>query len=332
MKRRLLISWLAATAASINVIRAPAKAAQWSYKFATNNPMGDPRNYDAVIMMNNVKRLTGGRLEIKLFPNSILGGDTDMLTQVRVGALEFMTISPGILSNVVPVAAIEGVPFVWKDVKIALQAYDGALGDYVRSEVEAKGLVVFKTMLDNGFRNITNRAFPIRTVNDLAGLKIRIPPGRLWVDSFKTLGAIGMPMNFAEVYTALQTHILDAQENPFQVIEVWRIYEVQKYLSITNHMWGGFFVIANPDAWKALPLDVREIVSKEMDAYALRQRKDNALLNGSLADKLRRQGMIFNTCDVEGFKVKLKDNYAKWKSEFGATAWELLERYTGKLV
>ena len=331
LRREKFLAGTAATFAGINVIQAPAKAAEFEYKFATNAPVSHPLNTNAVPMWNNVRKETGGKLDVKMFPNNQLGGDTAMLTQLRSGALQFFILSGGILTNVVPVAGIQGVPFAFKSHKEVYAAFDGALGAQVRKEIEAAGLFAMPKITDNGFRQITNSVRPIKTVSDLGGLKIRTPAGKLWVDLFRTLGATVTAININEAYTALQTHVVDGQENPYIIVEFQRFFEVQKYLSITNHMWDGYWFLANLEAWKALGPDVQKVVLRHADTYAMNERRDNNNFNLALADKLQRQGMTFNTADTSTFKAKLPEFYARWKAEFGATAWDLLERYTGKL-
>ncbi len=330
-ERKKFLAGTAAVFASINVIKAPAKAAEFEYKFATNAPISHPLNTNAVPMWEDVKKETGGRVDVKIFPNNVLGGDTAMLTQLRSGAIQFFMLSGGILTNVVPVAGIQGVPFAFKSHKEVFAAFDGDLGGYVRKEIENNGLYAFPLITDNGFRQITNSVRPINTVKDLEGLKIRTPVGRLWVDLFKTLGAQVATINISEAYSALQTHVVDGQENPYIIIEFQRFFEVNKYLSITNHMWDGYWFLANLDAWKALGPDNQKIVGKYADIYCRGERRDNNNFNLALADKLGRQGMAINTADTSTFKAKLPDFYARWQKEFGSAAWSIMEKYTGKL-
>lgn len=330
-ERKRFLAGSAAVFASINVIKAPAKAAEFEYKFATNAPISHPLNTNAVPMWENVKKATGGKVDVRIFPNNVLGGDTAMLTQLRSGAIQFFTLSGGILTNVVPVAGIQGVPFAFKSLKDVFTAFDGELGAHVRKEIENNGLYAFPLITDNGFRQITNSVRPINTVKDLEGLKIRTPVGKLWVDLFKTLGAQVATINISEAYSALQTHVVDGQENPYIVIEFQRFFEVNKYLSITNHMWDGYWFLANLDAWKALGPDNQKIVSKYADIYCRGERRDNNNFNLALAEKLGRQGMAINTADTSTFKAKLPDFYARWKNEFGTAAWSIMEKYTGKL-
>lgn len=324
----------AAALASIAVIKAPAKAAQFTYKYANNSALGHPLTVRMRQAINAINAESGGRMELQMFPNNQLGGDTAMLTQLRSGAIQFFTLDGGILGNVVPVAGIQGVGFAFKNDADAFKAMDGGLGAYVRNEIEAKGLYAHPTMWANGMRNITSSTHPIRNAGDLANFKIRTPPGPLWVDLFKSFGASPTPINFSEVYTSLQTKIVEGQENPYAIIQNARLFEVQKYLSVTNHMWSGFWMLGNMDAWKALPPDLQAVVARNFQKYALLNRRDTILLNNSLADKLAREGLTFNQAETGSFRAKLggpKGFYEKWKGEFGATAWEKLEAYSGKL-
>lgn len=329
--RRTFAAGAAATFASIGILRSRASAAQFSYKYASNVDVSHPLNVRMVEMWNAVKVETHGRLEVQNFPNNQLGGDTAMLTQLRSGALQFFTLDGGILESVVPVAAIQAVGFAFRNSADAFHAMDGPLGDYVRTEIKAKGIWVFDRMWDNGMRDITSSKGPIRTADDLVNFKIRTPAGKLWVDLFKALGASPSPLNFNEVYTALQTHIFDGQENPPAILQTARLYEVQKYLSITNHMWSAWHFLGNMEAWNALPSDIQAVVVRNSRKYALLQRDDVQLLNDTLIDKLRREGMALNQANVSTFRSKLGGFYRQYRGVFGDTAWNLLERNSGKL-
>lgn len=324
----------AATFASIALIKAPAKAAQWSYKYASNLSIDHPLNVRMRQCWDAVKRQTGGRLEVAVFPNNELGGDTAALQQLRAGALQFFTLDGGILQSIVPVAAIQAIGFAFNDSAQAFRAMDGALGDYVRDAIRAQGLYVHPKMWENGMRQITASTRPVRDAADLAGFKIRTPPGELWVDLFRSLGAAPAPLNFSEVYTALQTRVFDGQENPYAIIDTARLFEVQKYLSVTNHMWSAYHFLGNQDAWKALPPDVQATVDRNLTKYALLQRRDTQLRNDTLADKLARRGMVVNKGDTNALRRKLTSSgfYAKWRDRFGSQAWGLLEKTSGKLT
>ncbi|MBD5654393.1 MAG: TRAP transporter substrate-binding protein [Candidatus Eremiobacteraeota bacterium] len=334
LSRSRFVAGSAAAFASIAFVKAPAKAAEFSYKFASNLTADHPLNVQMQQCWDAVRRETGGKLDVAMYPNNQLGGDTAALTQLRSGALQFFTLDGGILQGVVPVAAIQGIGFAFKNSDEAFRAFDGSLGDYVRKEINAKGLYVHSKMWENGMRQITSRTKPIRTADDLNAFKIRTPPGALWVDLFKSFGASPTAINFSEVYTALQTKVVDGQENPFAVIDTSRLYEVQKYLSVTNHMWSAYHLLGNMEAYNALPKDVQASVERNLTKYALAQRRDTALRNLSVADKLARRGMTINKADTSGFRTKLTSSgfYKKWKESFGSEAWDLLESHAGKLT
>ncbi|MGB8267050.1 MAG: TRAP transporter substrate-binding protein [Candidatus Velthaea sp.] len=322
----------AAALASIVVVKAPARAADFAYKYASNVSIDHPLNVYMKLCWEAVRAQTQGRLDVQMFPNNQLGGDTQALAQLRSGALQFFTLDGGILGSVVPVAQIQGVGFAFKDSADAFAALDGALGDYVRAQIAAAGIYVHPKMWENGMRQITSSTHPIKDADDLNSFKIRTPPGALWVDLFRSLGASPTPINFSEVYTALQTHVVDGQENPYAIIDTARLFEVQKYLSVTNHMWSAYHFLGNKDAWAALPPDVRAIAERNLTRFALLQRRDTALRNASLAEKLGRRGMLLNTAATAGFRGKLGGFYKKWAAEFGPTAWGLLEAHSGKLA
>jgi tripartite ATP-independent transporter DctP family solute receptor len=238
------------------------------------------------------------------------------------------------LQSVVPVAAIQAVGFAFEDSAHAFRAMDGELGDYVRGEIRAAGFYVHPRMWENGMREITSATRPIHSVRDLEGFRIRVPNSALWVDLFKSFGASPTPINGSELYTSLQTHIVDGQENPYAAIAAMRMFEVQRYLSVTNHMWSAYHLLGNVDAWKALPPDVQGVVERNVAKHALLPRADTKRQNDALADQLGRRGMTIVHPDRAGFRAKLTAAgfYGKWKGAFGSRAWDLLERYSGKLA
>jgi TRAP-type C4-dicarboxylate transport system substrate-binding protein len=161
-----------------------------------------------------------------------------------------------------------------------------------------------------------------------------VPPSPLWTSMFKAFGAAPTSINFNEVYSALQTRIVDGQENPLAVIATAKLYEVQKYCSLTNHMWDGFWFLANRRAWEALPDDVRTIVAKNINAAALKEREDTAKLNAGLQQDLAAKGLTFNQPAPGPFRDKLRaaNFYSEWKGKYGDEAWALLEKSVGSLT
>jgi tripartite ATP-independent transporter DctP family solute receptor len=332
VSRKDVIAGTAATFATIGFIK-PASAAEFAYKWAVDVPPDHPISTRSVEAFNRIKSATNGRVEIKAFPSSQLGSDPAMLSQLRTGALEMLALPGAFLNSVVPVASIENVAYAFPTRETAFKAMDGDLGQVIRADIMAKDMFVFDKIWENGFREITTSTKPIHVVGDLAGLKIRVSPGKIRIDTFQSLGAAPTPISLSELYTSLQTHVVDAEENPLILIEQQKFYEVQKYVSLSNHIWSGYWTLMNIDSWKKLPPNIQAIFTREMNAAAVLARGDNARLNVSVQDKLSRRGMKFNPVEVAGFRAKLVDAkyYDRWKTEFGPKAWAALERYANKL-
>ena len=330
--RRSLMLGAAATVPLVSTIRyAGAQAAEFNYKYANNLPLTHPMNKRAQEAVDKIREETGGRVAIQIFPSNQLGADTDMLSQVRSGGVEFFTLSPLILSTLVPNASISGIGFAFPSYKEVWPAMDGELGAYVRGEIEKSGLVVMEKIWDNGFRQITSSVGPIETAENLKGFKIRVPVSPLWTSMFQAFESAPASINFAEVYSALQTKIVDGQENPLAIISTAKLYEVQQFCSITNHMWDGFWFLANRRAWERMPEDVREIVAKNLNEAGVNERADVEALNATLKEELISNGMKVNEPEAASFRQKLKDAgfYAEWKGKYGDDAWAILEKAIG---
>jgi len=334
--RRTLLKASAATAV-LGGIGAPhvarAQSAEFTYKYANNLPDTHPLNVRAREMAAAIKAETNGKFDLQIFPNNQLGSDTDMLSQIRSGGVEFFTLSGLILSTLVPAASINGIGFAFPDYPTVWKAMDGDLGGFVRGEIKKAGLEVMDKIWDNGFRQTTSSSKPINGPDDFKGFKIRVPVSPLWTSMFKAFDAAPASINFAEVYSALQTKIVEGQENPLAIISTAKLYEVQKYCSLTNHMWDGFWFLANRRAWSALPEDIRTIVAKNINAAAIKEREDTAKLNANLQQELAGKSLAFNQPTVAPFRDKLRSAgfYAEWKGKYGEQAWGLLEKAVGKL-
>lgn len=333
LSRRTLLKATAAASAigTFQIGRANAQSAEFSYKYANNLPIVHPMNVRASEAMAKIKDETKGRVDIQIFPNNQLGSDTDMLSQVRSGGVEFFTLSPLILSTLVANASVSGIGFAFPNYEAVWKAMDGDLGAYVRGQIQKANLVVMDKIWDNGFRQITSSKAPINTPDDLKGFKIRVPVSPLWTSMFSAFQSAPASINFAEVYSALQTKVVDGQENPMAIISTAKLFEVQKYLSITNHMWDGFWFLGNRRAWERLPEDLRAIVAKHLNAAALLEREDVAKLNAGLQGELAAKGMVVNETKADAFRDALRKAgfYAEWKKKYGDEAWGILEKAVG---
>lgn len=327
---------LGSTAFALGAAALPgrARAAEFRYRQFHNQPVDSSLHRALAGLWDAVRTDTNGRLEVEVVPQNggIPGGDPQALRMLVAGEVEFFTLMGGLLSEVVPVADIQGIPFAFSTQEQVFKAVDGKLGAHIAREAALKGITMVPgACFENGFRQISTLHRPIRAVDDLAGLKIRTPAGELFVEFFTALGAKPATVNLNRLYDALRGGQVEAQENPLNVIEANRLYEVQNRVSITNHMWSGFNHLANLEKWRALPGDLQAVAARHAVNSARLQRKDAARLNLVLAGELAKRGMVFNTTDTSGFRPKLGAFYARWRKKLGETAWALLEAETGRL-
>jgi tripartite ATP-independent transporter DctP family solute receptor len=334
--RRTFVAGATASAvAAPLVLRATrAGAAEYQFKMANNTPETHPLTVRMREAAAAIAKETNGKVDIQVFPNSQLGSDTDSLSQLRSGALEFFSLSGLILATLVPAASINGVGFAWTGYDKVWPAMDGDLGAYIRGQIGKSNLYAFDRVFDNGFRQITSSTRPIKTPEDLKGFKIRVPASPLWTSMFKAFEAAPLTLNFSEVYSALQTKVAEGQENPLTLIDIAKLYEVQKYLAKTNHMWDGFWLLANGKIWNGISDDLKTVIAKNMNAAAVAQRDDLAKIATNVADDLQKKGLVFNDVDNAAFRAKLQSAgfFREWKGKYGDEAWALLEKYAGAIT
>ena len=172
---------------------------------------------------------------------------------------------------------------------------------------------------------------PIVRPADLAGLRLRVPDGRMFAETFSALGAVPVTINVNGIYDGLKNGRVDAQENPLAVVELFRLDQVVKYVSLTNHVWSGFNLLAHKGNWDRLPEGIRRAIERHAARAIRRQREDQRRLNESLRVRLAGRGLVFNDVDVRPFRARLSREYAQWRERIGATAWSLLEATIGAI-
>ena len=330
--RRTLLAGAAALPL-LTVLRWPANAAEFELKYATGQDPSHPVNLRAQEALTRIREATSGRVDIKLFPANQLGSDTDLLSQVRNGSIEFFNLSSLILATLVPVSGITSVGFAFKNYDQVWKAMDGELGDHVRAEIAKTPIFTVSKIWDNGFRHVTSSTREIKGPADLKGFKLRVPPAPPLTSLFKALDAAPTPINFNEVYTSLQTKVVEGQENPLAIIATTRLYEVQKSCSLTGHVWDGYWVLGNKRAFAKLPADVQAVITRELDKSAVDQRADIAKLSETLKAELKAKGITFIDVQQDDFRKALASTnfYAEWKQKYGPPTWDLLEKVSGKL-
>jgi TRAP-type transport system periplasmic protein len=334
--RRKLLQGTAAVAVGLplfSILPRRAQAAEFTIKLGHSQTATHPMHLRQAEAAKKINEAAGGRLDVQVFPNSQLGSEPDMLSQVRNGALDMVGTTVLYLEPLNPAINLSGLGYAFSGYDKVWQAWDGDYGALMRANFKKAGLTIFEKTFDNGFRQVTSNVKPIVTAADLQGLKIRLPNIPIYQSLFQHLGASPTTVNIKEVYSALRTRLADAQENPLTHIELFKFYEVQKYCSLTNHFWDGFWIIANSKSMDALPPDLRQLVDSNFAQAALLQRADMAALMESLRTKLAERGMVFNQPEFGSFRDTLRKNgfYKLWREKAGDEAWSQLTKYTGEI-
>jgi TRAP-type transport system periplasmic protein len=304
------------------------RPARFRYRLGANQPAASPTARRLAEMAEAILRETDGAFRLDVHPESRLGPDPQMFADLRTGALEFY-LSGALLGGVAPTSALPLLPFAFRDSRAVFAALDGALGDIIRHEMAEAGLHAFPRAWQNGFHHITTSTRPIHRADDFAGLKIRTPGGEIAADFFRSLGAEAGMVPFSGMYEALQAKTFDGQSDPLAIVQSLRLYEVQRYLSLTAHWWTGFTLIANAASWQALPAEIQAAVARNAEKFALLQRGDIEAVNAAGAEALAGHGMIVNEADTASIRARLGDFTARWRARFDPAAWKLLEDAAG---
>lgn len=281
--------------------------------------------------IGRIQTESGGEVKIDFFPGSTLGPETEVLSQVRSGALDACVLSTIVLSSVVPRSSLSGVGFAFTSYDEVFRALDGELGSFIKAEIKKAGLTTVGRIFNFNFRNMTSTKRPIRTPDDLRGFKMRVPNGALWLSMFKAFDAGPISVNYAELYSALQTGLVDGTDlGASQVVDA-QLGDLQHFIAVTNHLWDGPWVLANSDSWNDLPAEHRALIEKHLTQAALEQREDTVAADLTARMFLTQRGVEVFEVDRAQFKQKLSGAgfYAEWKRRFGPDAWGILERAAG---
>lgn len=289
-----------------------------------------------VELWDAVRSESGGRVDISVHADNggLKASHAEIIDKVRSGEIEFYAVMGSLLGNLSPVFEIQGLPFAFSSEEQVYALMDGELGEYLRNDLAASGVYAMPFgLLENGFRHISTVERSILNADDLAGLRIRVPEGRIFEDTFSSLGAIPTPVFVLDMHRALAERRVDGQENPLAITESLKLSEVTRHIALTSHMWSGFNLIAHPGFWNRLGTDLRALVVRNVRKHVARQRAHTAKLNRDLEVRLAGHGMRFTRPDTASFRARLAGGfYARWKNELGPTAWSMLEAGVGRLA
>ncbi|TVU89833.1 TRAP transporter substrate-binding protein [Vreelandella titanicae] len=290
-------------------------AAQQTLQLAHNAAEGNPKWDASELFAELVEEGTNGELIVDVGGNAQYGDDMEAITQMRMGTLAFSTNSQGSTSSVVPQFSVLGLPFLFNSLPNAWEVMDGEVGDELKRLSEEKGLVLL-ALWDNGIRHVSNNVRPIETPDDLEGLKIRTPPDEMTVDIFEALGANPTPMNFSELYIALEQGVVDGQENPLMNIYSSKLHEVQDYISLTGHKYESTPLLMSKMVWDTLSPEYQEVIQQAAVEAGEFNRQASLEADDALRSKMEEAGVAFSEVNPEPFVEATSSVYDQWAEEY----------------
>ncbi|KAB2905558.1 MAG: TRAP transporter substrate-binding protein [Burkholderiaceae bacterium] len=274
-----------------------------------------------------VEKATGGKMKIRAIGNASLGSDTQMQQALIGGAQEMMVGSTATLVGISPEMAVWDTPFLFNNTREADAVLDGPVGEKIKATLEPKGLVGL-VYWENGFRNLTNNKRPVTKLEDMNDIKLRVMQNNVFLDSFKTLGANAVPLPFSELFTALETKAVDGQENPFNTVVSSKFYEVQKYLTVTNHVYSPWIVTVSKKWWDTLTPAEKKVLQDAAVKSRDFERKDTREEAAKALAELKTKGMQVNelpAAEANRMREKLTAVNAGIAKSVGQGTWDAVQ-------
>jgi TRAP-type transport system periplasmic protein len=293
------------------VVCAGAGSAQTVLKIGYSVPKESHYGAGASSFCDEIEKGTQARYKCQQFPSSSLGGEREMVEAVQLGTQDIVLTSTGPVGNFVPEIKVLDIPFLFRDYDHARKTLDGKIGQDLLTKFPSKGLVAL-AWTENGFRHMTNNKHPIQSVADANGLKLRTMENKVHMAGYKTFGILPTPMSMAELFTALQQGTVDGQENPIPVILSAKFAQVQKYLSLTGHVYSPALLLISPTVWGKVFLG-----AAKQSAVVQRKRVNDDEATGIA--QLKKDGMnVVEKVDGDSFRKAIVPAYADFAKEFGA--------------
>lgn len=304
---------LASALLASSMLVLPAQAQEFTFGMQDNEQ--HPLYAGATAMSERLAELSGGTMSLNLFPSSQLGDFRAMVGQVQAGELDFVITGYPDMSFMIPELALVGEPYVISDYEHLLRVVDGPYGQDMAAQMAAQGIQILDVWYYGTRQTTANRV--INSMEDLAGLRMRVPNVPFLINYAEAVGATAAPVAFAEVYLALQTNQVDAQENPLPTIEAMRFYEVQSALALTNHFIASSAVHIGKDLWDSLSEEQQGWI---MDAVMVGREVNNALLmerEANLVEYFEGQGLTVTEPDLAPFRAAMQSSYDALEARFG---------------
>jgi tripartite ATP-independent transporter DctP family solute receptor len=294
-----------------------APAPKFSLRLGHAVPEENAYHYGATKFSELVEAKTNGEVHIDVFPNNQLGtGERDLIEGLQLGTVDIYVGSTGPMGGFEKKFLLFDFPFLFKDKKHVYSVLDGEIGQHILSLLEAKGMHGLAWM-ENGFRNLTNAKRPTNGVDDVKGLKIRTMENKVHMAMWRVLGVDPTPMAWSEVFTALQQGTIDGQENPIPVIYTSKLYEVQKHLALTRHVFSPAMIIVSKALFDSLPAEYKTVFEEAAREAALYEREVCDKMENDFIDGLKQNGMEVTTPDLTSFQEACKSVYDEFRGELG---------------
>lgn len=291
-------------AMAILVFFSTTAAAEIKIRLGVVTKPGSAQNIVAEKFKELIEQRSEGNIRVQIFHSKSIGNETDILQQIQMNTIQMGIITGGPFDTFDPIVRVINYPFLFKDNEQADQILDGPLGTEILKSLERSG---FKGLCfsENGFRNLTNSKHPVKTPEDIKGLKIRVMASALHKTIWQTLGANPTPMPWP-IYTELEQGVIDGQENPLWVMEVYKFYEIQKYMTLSRHVYSPHIDVASLNWWKTLDAKTQDMIQKAIYEAAVFQRRDNRAKNSDRLRLLKEKGMIVEeNPDISAFRAKV---------------------------
>lgn len=314
--RRLMLGLAVMTTVTVMSIAsaAPPLKIGWT---TSDNPT-DPYAITAHYFAEELQKSAPGKYDVKFYPNHQLGNDEEMLQGLQFGTLDVGVITGTLIGTIVPAFQLNDLPFLYANEKQAHTVLDGKVGDLMFKELAKKGIVGLG-FAEAGFRNVINNKRPINTPEDLKGIKLRVQPSDMFLDSFRALGANPVPMPWSDVFTAVQQGTVDGLEIPLAVIYANKYPEVTKYLSLTNHSYNALGLLISGKLWNKLDAQQQNTMRNAAHAAIERQRATVETNNGKILADIEKAGMKVNkVSDQPAFREKVSGVYSKYRNSIGS--------------
>jgi tripartite ATP-independent transporter DctP family solute receptor len=297
-------------------------------KLGHTMPPTHPANEAALEIAEEVAARTNGAIEIQVYPAAQLGGAKDLIEATIRGTQHMAFDGPGVISQFFPKISVLDMPFLFDSYDQFLRVYNSSYGEELRQELLEKRNLRVLDVCYYGSRQLTTSKKPVRTIDDMKGLKLRVPEVQESLESFRAIGASPTPVAFGEVYFALQTGVVDGQENPLTTIYTYKFYEVQKYLTLSNHQIATLFLMINDDVWQSLTPEQQQIMleaaAKALERYNAKIFEDEE----RLVNVLKEEGLEVIELDPEvrnRFKEAVRSIYSKFDRKWGADTVQKIE-------